>query len=34
MCHGPSRTGDIGPSLLPNRDGKAPSTVDLGIEGY
>jgi mono/diheme cytochrome c family protein len=33
MCHGPERKGDVGPSLLPHGDGKAPSTVDLGVEG-
>ena len=32
-CHGSSRKGATGPSLLPNGDGKAPSTKALGTAG-
>ena len=32
-CHGSSRKGATGPSLLPDGDGKAIATKDLGVEG-
>ncbi len=32
-CHGSSRKGATGPSLLPDGDGKAISTKDLGVDG-
>jgi nitrite reductase (NO-forming)/hydroxylamine reductase len=32
-CHGTSRKGATGPSLLPDGDGKFPATKDLGIDG-
>ena len=32
-CHGSTRKGATGPSLLPEGDGKYPATKDLGTEG-
>ncbi len=32
-CHGTTRKGATGPSLLPDGDGKWPATKDLGTEG-
>lgn len=32
-CHGSSRKGATGPSLLPDGDGKAPATKALGVAG-
>jgi len=32
-CHGSSRKGATGPSLLPGGDGKAPATIALGMDG-
>lgn len=32
-CHGSSRKGATGPSLLPDGDGKAPATTQLGVDG-
>lgn len=32
-CHGSSRKGATGPSLLPGGDGKSPATITLGMDG-